>query len=267
MSPEALRAPAQLHALQTAFAAHLRDPETMPAPDGIEERRMQIYRELFYNNIESLLANNFPVIRSLRGDAAWHRLVRDFYREHRAQTPLFPEIGREFLRYLEVRQERGENDDPPFLLELAHYEWVELALALDDTDLASIEHDRNGDLLDAVPLPSPLAWPLAYRWPVQRLGAAYQPDAPPEQPTFLLVLRGRDDNVRFKQIDALTFALLQTLHENLQHEAGKRRSGRAVLLDMAQSHGAPDPDAFVAAGAALLEQLRERDAVLGTLPD
>ena len=264
MSHEALRAPARLHALQTGFAAHLRDPEAAPAPDGVEERRLQIYRELFYNNIEGLLANNFPVIRALHGDVAWHRLVRDFYREHRAQTPLFPEIGREFLRYLESRQQRGD-DDPPFLLELAHYEWVELALALDDTDLAAIEHARDGDLLDDVPLPSPLAWPLAYRWPVQRLSATFMPDAPPESPTFLLVLRDRGDSVRFKQIDGLTFALMQALHANAQQDEGQRRNGRELLLDLAMTTGSADREKFVADGAALLAQLHERDAVLGTV--
>ena len=55
--------------LQYAFAAHLRDPAAHPAPAGIEDRRLQIYRELFYNNVEGLLASNFPVIRRVLGDA------------------------------------------------------------------------------------------------------------------------------------------------------------------------------------------------------
>ena len=79
------------------------------APAYFQEA-LQIYRELFYNNVENLLGNNFPVIRALRGDAAWHALVRDFYREHRCHTPLFPELGREFLRYLEARQQQGRGD-------------------------------------------------------------------------------------------------------------------------------------------------------------
>ena len=32
----------------------------MPPPAGIEERRLRVYRELFFNAIESLLANSFP---------------------------------------------------------------------------------------------------------------------------------------------------------------------------------------------------------------
>jgi uncharacterized protein len=256
--PPLPEAPPRLKAQQFGFAAHLRDPERAPAPEGLEERRLQIYRELFYNNIEGLLASNFPVIRKLLGDDRWHRLIRDFYREHRCHTPLFPELGKELLRYLQTREEAGRGD-PPFLLELAHYEWIELALALDEQELAEVPHDPEGDLLAAVPVPSPLAWPLAYAWPVQQLRADFQPAQAPPLPTFLLVVRGRDDKVQFKAIDALGFQLMQALHDNA---AGS--SGRALLEALAARLGAPDVPAFVAAGAGLLEQLRRRDAVLGT---
>jgi uncharacterized protein len=253
-------APARLKAQQFGFAAHLRDPQHAPAPEGLEDRRLQVYRELFYNNIEGLLTSNFPVIRQLLGDARWHALVRDFYREHRCHTPLFPELGKELLRYLELRQgtDRG---DPPFLLELAHYEWIELALALDEQEIVAVPHARDGDLLEAVPVPSPLAWPLAYAWPVQQLRADFQPTQAPPQPTFLLVVRDRADKVQFKAIDALGFQLMQALHEN---EAGL--NGRALLEALAAQLGVPDVPAFVAGGAGLLEQLRARDAVLGTRP-
>jgi uncharacterized protein len=256
--PPLPEAPARLKAQQFGFAAHLRDPHNAPAPEGLEDRRLQIYRELFYNNIEGLLASNFPVIRTLLGDGRWHALIRDFYREHRCHTPLFPELGKELLRYLETRQAAGR-DDPPFLLELAHYEWIELALALDEQEISDVPHRPDGDLLADVPVPSPLAWPLAYAWPVQQLRADFQPTQAPAQPTFLLVVRDRADKVQFKAIDALGFQLMQALHDN---EAGA--SGRALLEALAAQLGAADVPAFVAGGAGLLEQLRTRDAVLGT---
>ena len=143
---------------------------------------------------------------------------------------------------------------------------MELALALDETDLDTIAHTRDGDLLDGIPLPSPLAWPLAYRWPVHQLRADVQPGTAPEQPTFLLVLRDRSDNVRFKQIDALSYALLQALHDNLQHPMEARQTGRQLLQALAAATNAADTDRFVTDGAALLEQLRECDAILGTAP-
>src|SRR5690606_5861953 len=70
--------PARLFAQQTAFAAHLRDPDGAAAPEGIEDRRLGVYRELFFNNVEGLLAGNFPVIRELLGPERWRQLARDF---------------------------------------------------------------------------------------------------------------------------------------------------------------------------------------------
>lgn len=255
-----LEAPERLAAQQAAFAAHLRDPAGHPPPEGVEDRRMAIYRDLFYNSLEGILAGNFPVIRALRSDAWWHERVRAFYRDYRCHTPLFTEIGREFMRYLELRAEQGA-DDPPFLVELAHYEWVELVLALDETDIDALPCEPSGDLLEQVPLPSPLALPLAYRFPVHQLRPEFQPDAPPAQPTFLLLVRERGGDVRFKAIDALGFHLLQALGDNPDG-----RSGRQILLALAGQAGATDVEAFVSAGGRLLEQLRERQAILGTLP-
>lgn len=261
--PHPPEAPERLRRQQLAFAAHLRDPAAAPAPEGIEERRLAIYRDLFFRNIASLLAGNFPVLRSILAEADWERLVRAFYREHRAQTPLFAQIGREFLRYIESRQQRGATDaaiDLPFVLELVHYEWVELALALDGTHLEQVAHRPDGDLLEGTPVVSPLAWPLAYRWPVHRIAPAFMPAVAPADPTFLLVVRDRSDRVRFKQIDAAGFQLLQRLHANPQ-----RLSGRDVLAQMAAESG-QDAAAFIASGAALLQQLHAREAILGVAP-
>ena len=80
--------------------------------------------------------------------AAWHALVHDFYRDHRCSTPLFPELPREFIQYLQARDAGA--GDPPWLLELAHYEWVELALDLSEASDQDTPHLPDGDLLDAV---------------------------------------------------------------------------------------------------------------------
>jgi len=248
-----------LRAQQFALAAHIRDPARNPPPPGIEDRRLRIYRELFYSNIESLLAGNFPVIRRILADAEWHALARDFYREHRCETPLFPEIAREFIRYLELRQNRG-GDDPPWLLELAHYEWVELALEIaeDDAD-AQPAVDSDADLLANKPVLSALAWPLAYRWPVHRLSPDFLPSQPPEQPTFLLVSRDAQQTVRFREISGPTFRLLQRIGE---HPAD---NGHAHLLALAAEAAADNKAVFVEQGGAMLDALRADGILIGSM--
>jgi len=256
-SPEAARARSRTHALQFAFTAHIRDPQNEPVPGGIEDRRMAIYRDLVYSNMESFISANFPVIRSLYDDEQWSLLAHDFFREHRCHTPLFPEFAREFLRYLELRQEQGR-DDPPFLLELAHYEWAELALAIEQTEIGDVAHDAAGDPVAGVPVVSPLACVLGYRFPVQHIRPDFRPLEAPPQPTVLLLVRGRDDQVRFHEINALSALLVERLRENTQLR------GEQCLDALLVDRNAEEASALRPAGIALLRELKSFEAILGT---
>jgi hypothetical protein len=251
--------PAELAKLQHQFAAHIRDPDRHSAPTDVEDRRMAIYRRLFFNNISSLLAGNFPVLRGLYDEERWRGLVREFYAEHRCRTPLFPEVAKEFLRYLQERE--GHADDPPFLLELAHYEWVELALSLDTRELDQVVADPDGDLMAGRPVLSPLAWALSYRFPVHLIQPDYQPMEPPPEATHLLVYRDRRDCVKFMLLNDVTRLLLQRLQES------PGVTGTEQLLGVAQDIRHPEPQQVVAAGAKVLEDLRQRDVLLGTRSD
>ena len=242
--------------LQYQFTAHLRDPKSNPVPAGIEDRRMAIYRDLVFSNVEMFLSANFPVIRNLYSDADWNVMTRDFLREHECHTPLFPEFGREFLRYVEFRQQQGRND-PPFLLELAHYEWAELALSLDENEVAAAPHDASGDPLDGIPVMSPLACVLAYRYPVHRIGPDFRPDEPPAEPTILLLVRGRDDEVRFNEINALTALVIERLQQN------ETRTGAQCLDELLAEQGIDDPT-LRDTGRAMLRDLKTYEAILGT---
>jgi len=244
-----------LRAQQFAFAAHLRDPDANPPPPGIEARRMQVYRELFFNGIASLLGGGFPVIRRTLGEDAWTALVRRFHAGHRSRTPLFTEIPAEFVRFLE--QGGVSADDPPWLAELAHYEWIELVVRIDDTPTPA--HDPHGDLVSGVPVVAPWARALAYRWPVHRIGPEHRPQHPPPAPTLLLVHRHADGQARFAAISALVHRLLQRLGEG-------GLTGQAQVRALADEAGALADDDFLASGAAMLQSLRADGAVLGTAP-
>ncbi|MGB5832869.1 MAG: putative DNA-binding domain-containing protein [Thiohalocapsa sp.] len=242
---------------QLAFARHIRDPQHSPAPAEVEDRRMAIYRELVFNNVSSLLATSFPVTRKLLPDELWRDMIRDFLIKHRCRTPLFLELAQEFLDYLGKKRE-PDSADPPFLLELAHYEWVELALGISDDDSAPHLADPNGDLMNGVPMVSPLAWNLSYRFPVHRIGPDFQPAEPSPQPTHLVVYRNRQDRVEFLEINAVTQRLLQLLQEN------PPRTGLQTLTAIGEELEHPDPAQVVAAGQQLMLDLRARQVIVGT---
>jgi hypothetical protein len=251
--------PDNLAALQQQFAAHIRSPGIEPAPSGIEDRRMQIYRNLFYNNVRSLLSWNFPVLRKIYSNDDWSQLVRDFYIEHRARTPLFPELPREFLQY--VQEQRQDRDgDPPYLLELAHYEWAELALSLDEAELDDVEADPKGDLLKGIPVISPLAWPLSYTFPVHRIGPDFQPTEPSEEATHLIVYRNRQDEIKFMKLNVVSALLMQFLKDETD------RTGHDLLNEIVEALKHPKPEVVFEGGKKLLQDLFEREVILGTRP-
>ncbi len=232
---------------QRDFAAHLRDPERVAAPPGIEPRRMAIYRDLFFNNLAELLAGSFPVTRRILGTERWQRLVRDFYANHHARTPYFLELPREFVEWLGARTDRSA-DEPPFTQELAHYEWVELALAISEAEPVATGPGAGGDPLDLPLKVSPLAWPLAYRWPVHRLGPDHQPDEPPPAPTFLVVYRDAADKVQFLEVGADVARVLDAL------ETSPGLTGRQALLLRESARTTAAIDEARAAIADLLER-------------
>lgn len=259
-APMPTPAPAGFAEIQRAFAGHIRDPEGTPAPTDIEARRMAIYRNLFFNNVSSLLRQGFPVLYRCLGQARWDRLIRRFLREHRATTPLFPKLGQELVAYLGEGRD-AQPDDPPFMLELAHYEWVEAALLFSDEEVSSDLADPNGDLLAGVPVVSPLAWNLSYRFPVHRISPDFQPQAPESEPTHLVVYRNRGDEVAFLKINLVTQRLLQLLKGQDQQDP---QTGLEILKTIATELRHPDPEQVIGFGTGLLDDLRQRHILLGT---
>lgn len=243
---------------ERAFAEYIRAPELNPRPEDVDSRRMAVYTELFYNNIEGLLAGNFPVLRRITPDGQWHDLVRDFFARHRCRTPYFVKLAEEFLEYLGDERD-GTPHDPPFLLELAHYEWVELALSLSDMDTNRLSVNPEGDVLYEHPVVSPLAWRLRYRFAVHRIGPDNLPNQPGVNQTHLLVYRDRMDRIGFIEVNPAIFALLDLLEQD------PVISGAAAVAQVVNRLKHPAPEQARQWGVALLEDLRQRDILLGTI--
>ncbi|WGZ94981.1 MAG: putative DNA-binding domain-containing protein [Candidatus Thiothrix putei] len=237
-------------AYQRAFAAHLRNPDINLPPAGVDPERAGVYVELLFNNVEDFLSNCFPVLRSILEDAAWNALVRQFYAEHACTTPYFREIPAEFVQWL---TSTALSDRPPFLLELAHYEWVEIPLMLADSSIDWAQIDPNGDLLDGIPVLNPVLLLQSYQYPVHRISIDCQPEAP--EPTHLLLLKNAEQKVDFIVLNAVTARLVQLLQEGC--------SGRGALQQIAEEIQHPDPAQLLTFGLQLLTQFKQQYLILG----
>jgi hypothetical protein len=116
-----------LHEQQNSMGLYLRDPERCAPPAEMDLARAQVYRDLVFANLSSLISGTFPVLVNILGDDQWRALVRLFCAitaPHRssARSP------RNSSSSWRPPQALAEGSWPPFMVELAHYEWVEMAL-------------------------------------------------------------------------------------------------------------------------------------------
>ena len=238
--------------VQRAFAAHIRNPALNPPPRDIEARRMRIYVDLFHRNIRHFLDRGFPLARSVLAPAVWQDLVCGFIDRHASETPYFPDIGQEFLAFLD---EDAALDVPEWLIELCHYEWVKRSLRTAGPELPVGDVDPDGDLLDRQVVVSTLIRPLCYRYRVHEIRPGKTSAEPAAGPAWLIACRRRDDAVKVIVSNALTHRLV----EHLVPEA----TGNDALSALSEEFPEIDPQRLRREGAAILERLRDAQVLLG----
>ncbi|MCX7628185.1 MAG: DUF2063 domain-containing protein, partial [Methylophilaceae bacterium] len=140
------------------------------------------------------------------------------------------------------------------LMSLAHYEWVELAVATSDATPAA--HDPQGDWLEGRPVLAPALMLLRYAWPVHRISPRFQPKVPLSQPVHLLVFRDRRDAVRFMELAPASARLVGLLQEG---RLTGRQALERVMEEMCLSH----PEQMFQAGRQLLQMLKAQGVLWG----
>lgn len=202
-----------------------------------------------------MLATCFPVAKAVLR-SRWAPLVRAFVRESRCHSPLFRDVPEQFVAWLMqaapafARRRRL----PPWLCELAHYEWVELALeVMPNTVPAGTALPASAETLARQRFsPNPCALNLAYHWPVHRIGPAWRPRKP--SPTFVLVYRDRDDRVRFMTLSAVSSRLL--------HWAGQEgMTGEQACRSVAEEMGLAATPSFIEEGLMQLRQWMDQGVI------
>lgn len=242
--------------VQRAFTQYLRDPDHIAPPADLAGERLAVYSHAVIKNAETFIGENFPRVKSLFSEAAWASLVRDYFRRHASTTPLFVELPGEFLRYLD--ELRDDSDDPPFLYELAHFEFLETEVSADEQRIDELGLDPAGDVIAGVPVVNPTLRLVRYTFPVHRIDASNRPGTASDAPTFIAAFRDRAHRFGFIDLNSASARAVELLLRD------EDLNGREVMHAIAAEMQHPNPDAIVAAGREILERLVARDAILGT---
>lgn len=177
------------------------------ATSSAVSRRLNVYQDLFFNNIEGFCGNAFPVLKSVLPEPVWQAWVRSFLIHSQCSSPFFIDIAEEFLSFLnetlkpvlelvedsktssraeawaELLPEYQKLDKQsqklietvnleryPWLLELAHYEWVELYVSTREPQKGLVKTDLDQLYQNKISISlADAALPLAYQYPVQTI--------------------------------------------------------------------------------------------------
>jgi hypothetical protein len=195
--------------IQHDFIQHIKNPQANPFDGDIEDRRLKIYRELFFNNILGFLSSGFPVLESLYSEQQWQVLARKFFIEHECRSPYYIDISKEFVEYLSSEYELGEYD-PIFMRELAQYEWLELDVSVRKSNQVTKTWDTYSQI-NQVQM-SDLATLVSYQYPVHQISVDFRPTQASEA-VYLVIYRDATDEVSFTLINAVSAHLLSTIME------------------------------------------------------
>jgi hypothetical protein len=233
---------------QIAFTAHIRNPAQYKKPANVASERMAVYRESVFNNIFDAVSACFPVSQKVVGKRAWHQLIRHFLAEHQAKSPIFKDIPKQFLDFLDQH-----TDKALYVYSLAHYEWVELAVGALETAPKSVSKKIN--LIDEVPVLTPASMLLHYDYAVHKISARHKPKAP--EATYLFVFRNSAFEVKFIELNPMTYQLLSLIQE-------ENLTGKQALSRIAAEINHPDTDAIIQFGAVILSDLAQQQAIIGS---
>ena len=237
-------------ALDADDSAFRQDPIAFAAARGLEpgdaralqrwQGRLLTYRSLVRFALRDPLPDCFPITKAALGEE-WEPCLDAFLETRAVQSPYYRHIHPHFVEWL--ASTAWGQDRWPFLLSLAHFEYLEL-------EVLRAPEDEPVPGLAEIPAPerrvrfSASARNLAYPWRVQE--ATEEEPLPPEGTALLFCHRLPDGRYHQRELGGPASAFLTRLMEN----APIGEAADAVGLDRDEA-------------AAFLEELRSEGAVLG----
>ena len=238
--------------------------------EHLPQYNLHIYAELVFNNISSALQSCFPICYSIGEHTYWDILVHAFIKEYTCNSSMFRDIPEQFLQWLNKKNHTKKINQllPIFFTSLAHYEWLEMAIAIapDNKYIGEIkkinENNINNDekhsqvWLDVMSIVSD-AWTIVdYYYDVHLITKEYQPKVKKKQANYYLIFRNQDNGVKFSLLNQLSLSLLSLItQQNLT-------ARQAIDLLVIQQPNL-DKDDLLIKTADLLDNLYEQGFIFG----
>lgn len=211
---------------QLAFTQWIRHPDADSLPNGISAQRMNTYRNLIFNNIESFVEHTYPIAKALLPKEVWKNWIDGFFQYGQCDSPYYYDISLHFKEFLDQEIFNGESPkdsnplqhlknthtDYPWLRELMQYEWMELYVEMAEVDW---RNDSANLQLKTT------CWILAYQYPVHTWSVNTTLNDIQMQPSCLLVFRDQKFLTHVYPIHPMLAFIIDTLQtqEAIQLEA------------------------------------------------
>ena len=172
--------------------------------------RMQIYRDLLFNNMCSFINLVYPIARSILPAAQWQFLLEEFFQKAKCQSPIYNDISLQFREYL------TENRHPilsqyPWLEELLQFEWLELYLDTLEIEDINIVEKISWQLTHKV-------WVLVYQYPVYAWTVDTTLADIEVMPSAIMVWRDLQDKICLERLSPLFAMLIEQMNLKIYSE-------------------------------------------------
>lgn len=177
----------------------------------LDDKRLKVYQELFFNNFKSSVKQCFPVLNEIISEDKWNHLIKLFMKDYGCESPYFCDIPSNFIDFLTSLDDK---DLPfPFFLEMAHYEWIELDLSLDESAIENYKKINEVTEKTEIIL-TPYLRLLAYQYPVHQISKTYLPEKPGQFPSCFIVFRKDNFEIEFVKVTPVIIYFLNIFSDD-----------------------------------------------------
>jgi hypothetical protein len=220
--------------------------------------RLEVYANAYFTRLYEVLEQDFGALAASLGAAGLNDVATAYLLAHPPRRPSIRHAGERLAEFLAAHPAaEAFRRRWPWAADLARLETA-LCDAFDAADAPLLARETLAQLppaeWSALRLRlAPSVRRLALAWPVLPLRAAYEQDAPlpappsEPQPNALLVWR-RDEVVRWRELDPLEAALLESVESGADFEALCQRAAREVGEPEAPASAAAHLSTWLASG-------------------